>query len=173
MSLDTSALAEQLRGVLKGELRTFWPEIKEYAKTESLKLAQTLAMIETLRSLGKLSPQQAELHLQIQKNAMRSVLLTVEGLGLLAAEQAINQALALVKDRQVQRQAGSQHPRSIRVPVPLQADLDPTQEPKIAGQRRGSRQERDLLAGGVHVQALAQGQRLQVIERWLHSGGLR
>ena len=99
MSLDTSALAEQLRGVLKGELRTFWPEIKEYAKTESLKLAQTLAMIETLRSLGKLSPQQAELHLQIQKNAMRSVLLTVEGLGLLAAEQAINQALALVKDQ--------------------------------------------------------------------------
>ena len=43
--------------------------------------------------------QQAELHLQIQKNAMRSVLLTVEGLGLLAAEQAINQALALVKDQ--------------------------------------------------------------------------
>ena len=99
MSLETNALADQLRGVLKNELRTFWPEIKEYAKTESLKLAQTLAMIETLRSLGKLSTQQAELHLQIQKNAMRSVLLTVEGLGLLAVESAINAALALVKDQ--------------------------------------------------------------------------
>lgn len=98
MGLDTNALAEQLRGVLKGELRTFWPEIKEYAKTESLKLAQTLAMIETLRSLGKLTTQQAELHLQIQKNAMRSVLLTVEGLGLLAVESAINAALQVVKD---------------------------------------------------------------------------
>lgn len=99
MSLEVNALADQLRGVLKTELRTYWPEIKEYARAESLKLAQTLAMIETLRSLGKLTTQQAELHLQIQKNAMRSVLLTVEGLGLLAAEQAINQALALVKDQ--------------------------------------------------------------------------
>ena len=98
MSLETNALADQLRGVLKTELRTFWPEIKEYAKTESLKLAQTLAMIETLRSLGKLSTQQAELHLQIQKNAMRSVLLTVEGLGLLAVESAINGALARVRE---------------------------------------------------------------------------
>jgi hypothetical protein len=99
MSLEANALADQLRGVLKNELRTFWPEIKEYAKTESLKLAQTLTMIETLRTIGKLSDQQAELHLQIQKNAMRSVLLTVEGLGLLAVEHAINAALALVKDQ--------------------------------------------------------------------------
>ena len=99
MSLETNALADQLRGVLKTELRTYWPEIKEYAKAESAKLAQTLVMIETLRTVGKLSDQQAELHLQIQKNAMRSVLLTVEGLGLLAVEHAINTALALVKDQ--------------------------------------------------------------------------
>ena len=99
MSLEVNALADQLRGVLKTELRTDWPEIKEYAKTESAKLAQTLVMIETLRTVGKLSDQQAELHLQIQKNAMRSVLLTVEGLGLLAVEHAINAALGLVKDQ--------------------------------------------------------------------------
>ncbi len=39
---------------------------------------------------GQITEEQARLHLDIQKNASRTVLLTVEGLGLLAAEQAIN-----------------------------------------------------------------------------------
>ena len=36
--------------------------------------------------------------MEIQKNASRTVLLTIEGLGLLAVEAAINAALNVVKD---------------------------------------------------------------------------
>mgnify|MGYP003439191727 FL=1 len=38
------------------------------------------------------------MHLEIQKNATRMVLMTIEGLGILAAEAAITAALNVVKD---------------------------------------------------------------------------
>jgi hypothetical protein len=46
---------------------------------------------------GRINSQQADLLLDMQKLASRNVLLTMEGLGLLAAEAAINAALDVVK----------------------------------------------------------------------------
>lgn len=98
MKLDTDKLGTEIAAAIKGVFSDEWPEIREYAQAEANKLAQTLAMIEALKAAGKINEQQAELHLQIQKNAMRSVLLTLEGLGMLAVENAINAALLVVKD---------------------------------------------------------------------------
>ena len=47
--------------------------------------------------VGQINPQQAELLFDMQKSASRSVLLTVKGLSLLAAQEAINAALAVVR----------------------------------------------------------------------------
>ena len=98
MSLDVSALAERMLGAARDVLAAKWPEIEDYAEGETKKLAQSLAAIEKLRVRGQITEEQARLHLDIQKNASRTVLLTLEGLGLLAAEQAINAALTAVKD---------------------------------------------------------------------------
>lgn len=98
MSLDTSQLTQEMLAAFQGVLAKKWPEIKEYAETEAKKLAQSLAMIELLSVSGKINAAQASLHLEIQKNATRMVFLTLEGLGMLAAEAAINAALNVVKE---------------------------------------------------------------------------
>lgn len=98
MSLNTSQLTQDMLAAFQGVLVKKWPEIKEYAETEAKKLAQSFAMIEVLSISGKINAEQAALHLEIQKNATRTVFLTLEGLGMLAAEAAINAALNVVKE---------------------------------------------------------------------------
>lgn len=98
MALSASQLGKTILAALKGALTEKWPEIKEYGEAESKKLAQTLVMIEALKVSGKINEEQAALHMEIQKNSSRTVLLTIEGLGVLAVEAAINSALNVVKD---------------------------------------------------------------------------
>ena len=97
MALDAPRLATEMVNAAKAVLSDKWSEIEEYARTELRKLADTLALIERLLAAGRITPEQARLHLEIQKNAGRAVLLTVEGLGVLAAEEALDRALAAVR----------------------------------------------------------------------------
>ena len=99
MSLDASQLGKDILAAFQGTLTNKWPDIQEYGEAEAKKLAQTLVMIESLKISGKINEKQAALHLEIQKNATRTVLLTLEGLGILAAETAISAALNVVKDQ--------------------------------------------------------------------------
>lgn len=97
MALDVPKLAADMLDAAKGPLAQGWSEVHEYAATEFKQLAETLAMIERLKAANAITDEQARLHLEIQKNATRTVLLTIEGLGLLAVEQAINAALGVVR----------------------------------------------------------------------------
>ena len=96
--LDAGRLARQMTEAAGEVLTDSWPEIEEYAKAEFEKIARTILLVETLRKRGKISQREAKLHFRIQRNAAQTVLLTAKGLGLLAAEQAINAALKVVKD---------------------------------------------------------------------------
>ena len=98
MSLDVGDLASKVLETFKGKLTEKWPEVRDYAEAEAKKLAEALAMIEKLRLTGEITEEQARLHLDIQKNASRMVLLTIEGLGIIAVEQAINEAMAVMRD---------------------------------------------------------------------------
>lgn len=98
MSINVSQLTAQMVGAAKGELTDQWPEIKQYAEAEARKIAETIKMIAKLHAQGSISKKAARLHLRIQKNAAVTVLLTVEGLGILAVENAINAAVRAVKE---------------------------------------------------------------------------
>ncbi len=98
MSLNVSDLASKMFEAFRGELSVKWPDVKDYAEAESKKLAENFVMIEKLKISGEISEEQAKLHHEIQRNATRAVLLTVEGLGLLAVEQAINAAMSVLKE---------------------------------------------------------------------------
>lgn len=98
MSMNASQLGKDILAAFKGSLSEKWPEIREYGEAEAKKLAQTLVMIEALRASGKITEEQARLHLEIQRNATRTVMLTLEGLGILAVEAAMNAALASVRE---------------------------------------------------------------------------
>ena len=78
-------------------LKQDWPKAKDYAKPELKKLAQSLVDITKLAAKGTINKQQAKALFQIHKNTTQMVLLTIEGLGIIAVENAINAALKAAK----------------------------------------------------------------------------
>jgi len=80
-----------------GVLGSKWPGVRSFATTEFQKIAQTVASIGTQVASGEISTDQAAILLDMQENASRAVLASLEGMTLIAAEQAINAALAAVK----------------------------------------------------------------------------
>ncbi len=98
MSLNAGELAANMVEAMKGVFDEKWSEIKEYAETEAKKLAESFVMVEKLKLLRQIDEEESELQFNIQKNASRTVLLTIEGLGILAVEKAINAALNVVRD---------------------------------------------------------------------------
>ena len=97
MALNVGELSKTMLAAAKGKLEDYWPDVREYAKSEAKKTAETLAMIERLTLAGEINQKQAKSLLQMQRNSALSVLLTIEGLGLLAVEAAINAALNAVR----------------------------------------------------------------------------
>jgi len=54
--------------------------------------------IAQLKAEGKITEQEAAYLMDLQRNASRTVLLTIEGLGILTVEATINAALTVVRD---------------------------------------------------------------------------
>ncbi len=97
MALDPKDLLGPILKAIKPILSKYWSDVKDYAETEAEKMATTLANITELRVTGKINDQQAGALVDMQKHSMQAVLLAVEGIGLIAAQSAINAALAAVK----------------------------------------------------------------------------
>ena len=95
--LDFQALFQQMLGAAKTSFSNQWPGIRELATTSLKKLAVNLVEIEKLKLNGSITDEQARLLLDMEKNTFRIVLLSVEGMGLLAVEEALNAALNAVK----------------------------------------------------------------------------
>ena len=98
MPIDVRQLAADMLAAASSKLsKKQWTAAKDYAESEFKKIAEAIAFIEAQKLAGAMTADHAKLHLQIQRNAARTVLLTLEGLGILAAEEAINAALLAVK----------------------------------------------------------------------------
>lgn len=97
MALDFNQLFDAMFKAAAGTLKDSLPDIESFAKTEFQKLAHTLVSIGEQLAGGEINPEQAGLLLDMQKNATSAVLTAVAGLGILAAEAAINAALDAVK----------------------------------------------------------------------------
>lgn len=96
-TIDFKKLTQAMLNAAKGPLSTHWKEAKPYAEKEVKSFAENIRLIAHLKADGKINEQQAKLYIDIQKSAMRVVLLTIEGLGILAVETAINAAIEAVK----------------------------------------------------------------------------
>ena len=97
MSLDAGALAKQMLAAALPILKTHALDTESFASVEFKKIADTIVSIEEMQASGQINHDQAQLLFDMQKNSSRSVLLTIKGLALLAAEEAINAALDVVK----------------------------------------------------------------------------
>lgn len=98
MPLNIDDVVKQMASAASAVLRDKWPEVQSYAQTEFKKIGQTVVLIIDEKAKGEITEEEAVILLDMQKQASRAVLTTSEGLGVLAAEQAINAALGAVTD---------------------------------------------------------------------------
>jgi hypothetical protein len=98
VALDVKKIADDMAGKMKPILGQRWDEVQSYAREEATKMAAVLAKIELQKLKGTISEQQANILFDMQKNASAAVLAAVHGVGDLAASQAMNAALAYLKD---------------------------------------------------------------------------
>lgn len=96
-SINVDQLVKSMLQAAQGVLAEKWPEARDYAESEFKKIGEAIAFIEAQRALKLMSDEKAQLHLAMQENATKTMLLTLEGLGILAVEAVINAALEAVK----------------------------------------------------------------------------
>jgi hypothetical protein len=96
--IDVDTMLRDMLGAAAESFKKEYPNAKGYAETEFKKIAESIVFIQGELAAGNMTPEQARLHQEIQKNASCTVLLTVAGLGALAVEAAINAALGVVRD---------------------------------------------------------------------------
>jgi len=97
MSFDVSTVLTTMLKAAEGELGKSWKTVQPFAKIQFQNIAQTIASIREEVDAGTINKKQAKYLLSIQKHATTSAMLAVEGLGIVAAENAINSALDAVK----------------------------------------------------------------------------
>ncbi len=95
---DFDRLLDDLLTSAQGVLGDSFDDVRPYATSEFRKLIDTLVTISELRASGKIDDEQARLLLDIQKNASRTVLLTLEGLGIVTVERLLSSALGTITD---------------------------------------------------------------------------
>ncbi|QDH78464.1 hypothetical protein FKX85_05220 [Echinicola soli] len=95
--INTEEIFEKMVMAVQGVLTNHWEEAQPFAENELKVLANNIKLIGELKLQGKITEEQAKHYLEIQKSSARIVLLTIEGLGILAVEGAINAALDVVK----------------------------------------------------------------------------
>ncbi|OIR14239.1 hypothetical protein GALL_47060 [mine drainage metagenome] len=97
MALDINTLINQMVGAAKDSLGSNWPGIKDVATSSLTTIAQNLVDIEKMKIVGIITPEKAALLISMQKQAAKMAIATEVGLGILAAEAAINAALDVVR----------------------------------------------------------------------------
>ncbi|MFA5190916.1 MAG: hypothetical protein WA117_19185 [Verrucomicrobiia bacterium] len=97
MKLDMDALLKSMLTAAEKELKARWPKARDYAGMEFQKILLEAQHIGELKDANKITEQEATYLMDLQRNAARVVLLTIEGLGIIAVEAAINAALDAVR----------------------------------------------------------------------------
>lgn len=98
MPINIPYLATEMLAAAKPILQNHWSEIKDYAEIEFKKFLSAAANIEDLLLEGKINQERARILINFQLKSIENVFLTIEGLQLIAVQNAINAAVSVVKD---------------------------------------------------------------------------
>ncbi len=95
-NLDLEALVKEMGKAALPHLKGGAAKAKDFGKAEADKMARTAVMLAEGVAKGTIDKDEAQLVLDVQKNASRSVLLTIKGLGIVSVEKAINAAMGVL-----------------------------------------------------------------------------
>src|SRR3954466_13762869 len=97
VTLDFDSIFSQMLEAVKTSFGDKFPKIRDLATSSIKTLAQNIIDIEQMQLAGTITQEQASLMIGVQKDAFKIVLLSEEGLGLLAVEAALNAAIDVIR----------------------------------------------------------------------------
>lgn len=98
MAMDAQEIIAKMMTAAQGVLSKEWPKIQDSVASETKIFVERLVTIERLRLTGSISEGRARSHMEFQKEAWETFLLSIEGLSQLMVEKALNAALNAVRD---------------------------------------------------------------------------
>jgi len=98
MEIKAGALLKGMFMAARGEIEDDLPGLEDMLKTELKSIAESVVLIEKLLLHKRISKKQARLLIEMKQINARAIILTVEGIGVVLAERAINAAIKSVKD---------------------------------------------------------------------------
>jgi hypothetical protein len=96
MNLNAEQLTNDMLEAVKPALQAHWSKAAPYATAEAQKLAICAVQIEAGYKSGELTAEEAGILRDMQASASRAALTTIETIGLIAAQDAINAALKVL-----------------------------------------------------------------------------
>lgn len=96
-NIDIEELTMAMFTAAKGKLQPHLQEAGSFLQAETRKLAITAAQIEAGHVTGELTDAQTKILLKMQANASQAVLTAIETVGMIAAQDAINAALDVLR----------------------------------------------------------------------------
>lgn len=95
--IDIKELASEMLSASKDVLKKEWKQVAPIAEIHIKTIIHNLEQIAELKLNKKITEEQAKLHLTIQKESFKTILLSFEGIGIITAEKAINAALNIIR----------------------------------------------------------------------------
>jgi hypothetical protein len=95
--LNTTQLTRDMLDAVQTVLKAHWKDTKPFAEAEVKKLAITATQIAAGQLAGTLNKAQAKILVRMQGNASQAVLTSIETIGMIAAQDAINAAVAVLR----------------------------------------------------------------------------
>ena len=96
-SIDFNSMLSQMIDAAKTSLADKWPTVENLATSSLKSIAQNVIDIEIMTADNTITREQSVLKIMLQQNAFRTMLLTQEGIGLLAAQDALNAVTDVIR----------------------------------------------------------------------------
>lgn len=96
--IDFPGLINNMLSASKQVLKKEWKNVAPITELQVKNIIHNIEQIAELKLKGKINEQQAKIHLTIQKESFKTILLSFEGIGIITAEKAINAALSVARN---------------------------------------------------------------------------
>ncbi len=95
-NIDYEKIVSDCIDAAKGELGKTWKSLQPYAEHEFRHFAENATFLAQLKLQNAISDEELKARLEIQRLALSNTLLTIEGIGLISAQNIINAVLGIV-----------------------------------------------------------------------------
>lgn len=95
-TLNYKQVVAECLAAAKTELGRSWKSFKPYAEHEFRQFAENAEFLAQLKLAGTIDNDEFKARLEIQRLALKNVLLTMKGIGLITAQNTVNAVLKIV-----------------------------------------------------------------------------